>query len=77
MITPAEVMAARKLLGWSQKELARRAVISSSVLSAFERRRVRPAPATVRHLQSILESAGVVFVEENGEGPGVRLRKAK
>jgi len=24
-----------------------------------------------------LESAGVIFVEENGEGPGVRLRKAK
>jgi hypothetical protein len=23
-----------------------------------------------------LESAGVIFVEENGEGPGVRLRKA-
>jgi hypothetical protein len=22
-----------------------------------------------------LESAGVIFVEENGEGPGVRLRK--
>ena len=24
-----------------------------------------------------LESAGVIFVEENGDGPGVRLRKAK
>jgi hypothetical protein len=23
-----------------------------------------------------LESAGVIFVEENGDGPGVRLRKA-
>jgi hypothetical protein len=23
-----------------------------------------------------LESAGVIFVDENGEGPGVRLRKA-
>jgi hypothetical protein len=22
-----------------------------------------------------LESAGVIFIEENGEGPGVRLRK--
>jgi hypothetical protein len=22
-----------------------------------------------------LEAAGVIFVEENGEGPGVRLRK--
>jgi hypothetical protein len=24
-----------------------------------------------------LESAGVIFVEENGEGPGVRLRKGR
>ena len=30
-----------------------------------------------RHTISIepLESAGVIFVEENGEGPGVRLKK--
>ena len=24
----------------------------------------------------VIESAGVIFVKENGEGPGVRLRKA-
>ena len=27
-------------------------------------------------IQRALEAAGVVFVEENGHGPGVRLRKA-
>jgi hypothetical protein len=27
-------------------------------------------------VRAALESAGVIFVEENGEGPGVRLRKA-
>jgi hypothetical protein len=27
-------------------------------------------------LQAALEAAGVIFIEENGEGPGVRLRKA-
>jgi hypothetical protein len=27
-------------------------------------------------LRAALEAAGVIFVEENGEGPGVRLRKA-
>jgi hypothetical protein len=26
-------------------------------------------------LRAALEAAGVIFVEENGEGPGVRLRK--
>ncbi|WP_425284915.1 transcriptional regulator [Methylobacterium pseudosasicola] len=27
-------------------------------------------------LVAALEAAGVIFIEENGEGPGVRLRKA-
>ena len=27
-------------------------------------------------IRAALETAGVIFVEENGEGPGVRLRKA-
>lgn len=26
-------------------------------------------------IRSSLEAAGVIFVDENGEGPGVRLRK--
>jgi hypothetical protein len=25
----------------------------------------------------LVQSAGVIFVEENGEGPGVRLRKGR
>jgi hypothetical protein len=29
----------------------------------------------VAAIRAALESAGVIFVEENGEGPGVRLRK--
>lgn len=33
-------------------------------------------PRTVAAVRSALESAGVIFVEENGEGPGVRLRKS-
>jgi hypothetical protein len=26
-------------------------------------------------MRAALEAAGIIFVEENGEGPGVRLRK--
>ncbi|WP_370736394.1 hypothetical protein [Beijerinckia mobilis] len=41
-----------------------------------------PGPAAgmmnnVAAIRQALESAGVIFVEENGEGPGVRLRKGK
>ena len=28
-------------------------------------------------LVAALESAGVIFIDENGEGPGVRLRKGR
>jgi hypothetical protein len=27
-------------------------------------------------VRAALESAGVIFIDDNGEGPGVRLRKA-
>jgi hypothetical protein len=33
--------------------------------------------ANAASVRAALESAGVIFVEENGEGPGVRLRKEK
>ncbi len=32
-------------------------------------------PRTIAAIRAALEAAGVIFVEENGEGPGVRLRK--
>ncbi len=32
---------------------------------------------TLAALQQALETAGVIFVPENGEGAGVRLRKAQ
>jgi hypothetical protein len=28
-------------------------------------------------MRTALEAAGIIFIEENGEGPGVRLRKMK
>jgi transcriptional regulator with XRE-family HTH domain len=31
--------------------------------------------STMEAIRRALEAAGVIFVEENGDGPGVRLRK--
>ncbi|WP_244436220.1 hypothetical protein [Sinorhizobium fredii] len=31
--------------------------------------------STMQAIRSALEAAGVIFIDENGEGPGVRLRK--
>lgn len=30
---------------------------------------------TIRSIRSAFEAAGVIFIPENGEGPGVRLAK--
>lgn len=36
---------------------------------------VRVRLDTLYQVQGALKTAGVIFVEENGEGPGIRLRK--
>ena len=32
---------------------------------------------TLRALEAALEATGVIFIDENGQGPGVRLRKER
>lgn len=68
--------AARGLLDWSQTELGSRANLSESTIRDFEKGRRVPSPNNLAAIQHALESAGVIFVQENGDGPGVRLRKA-
>jgi len=76
-INGAQVKAARLLLGWAQSELAGKSDTSEWTLRQFEQTARRPPAFVVLAVQRVLESAGVIFVEKNGEGPGVRLRKRK
>ena len=32
-------------------------------------------PRTISAVQHALETAGIIFIDENGDGPGVRLKK--
>ena len=41
----------------------------------LERLARTPCPIALDRLKSALEVAGVEFIDENGGGPGVRLRK--
>jgi transcriptional regulator with XRE-family HTH domain len=66
---------ARAALQLGVRELASAAGLSSMTVSRFENGHSRGYDDTIEKLQRALESAGVIFVEENGEGPGVRLRK--
>jgi predicted transcriptional regulator len=75
MITPAQCRAARGLLDWSQQDLAREAEVGIVTVRQLEAGIVQPRRSTLVVVRQSLEAAGVQFIEENGGGPGVRLRK--
>ncbi len=58
-----------------QATLAEAANVSRNTVVDFEKGRRSPNTNNLLALQNALEAAGVIFVAENGEGPGVRLKK--
>jgi transcriptional regulator with XRE-family HTH domain len=75
MITNAQCRGARGLIGFSQRDLAEAAEVAHRTLADFETGTRSPHPRTLDAIQAALEAAGVIFIDANGEGPGVRLRK--
>ncbi len=74
-ITPAQCRGARGVLDFTQPELASKAKLGLSTIIDFERSRRPVSARAITAIRSALEAAGVIFVEGNGDGPGVRLRK--
>jgi len=74
MISPEQSRAARALLNWSQPELAAASGVSVSTIRDFETGKRMPIPANRKALQQAMETGGVLFIDQNGNGAGVRLR---
>lgn len=76
-ITGAQLRAGRALIRWRAEDLAEAAKVGVATVRRAEGSDgpVTMTAANAAALRSALESAGVLFVEENGEGPGVRLKK--
>lgn len=74
-LTPAQCRAGRGLVSLSQEQLAEAANVGPSTVRNFEAGRSIPMSNNLTAIQKALEAAGVIFIAENGEGPGVRLRK--
>jgi DNA-binding XRE family transcriptional regulator len=74
MISSAQCRAARSLLDWSQQKLADEAGVGIVTVRQLEAGTHRPRRSTVQVVRQCLEAAGVEFIDENGGGPGVRLR---
>jgi predicted transcriptional regulator len=71
------IRAARALLRWGQRDLAEASSISLPTIKRLESQPGAMAAhmSTVVALRKAIEEAGVDFIEENGGGQGVRLRK--
>lgn len=76
MITPRQVRAARALLGWSQQDLADKAIISLNAVTRLERGQVDPRVSTLEALEKVLTRAGIEFLS-NSAGEGVKLVKRR
>ena len=66
------------LLGLTQAQLASRSGIGLATLKRIESAgtELTGTAKTMSRIQKALETAGVTFIDEEGEqGPGVRLRK--
>ncbi|MFT6675923.1 MAG: transcriptional regulator with XRE-family HTH domain [Sulfitobacter sp.] len=70
----SQCRAARAILGITQQDLADASNVNKRTIMDFESGKRTPVPATITTLRLALESAGAVFIPENGGGAGVRLR---
>jgi transcriptional regulator with XRE-family HTH domain len=73
-ITAVQAVMARAALGWTVQEAGRHAGVGANTVSRFETG-TDAREATKRALRAAYEAVGIIFIAENGEGPGVRLRK--
>jgi transcriptional regulator with XRE-family HTH domain len=74
IMSPVQCRMARAALGLGVRELAAAAKVSTDTVARFERGEDLKE-RTIEALQRTFEAAGVEFIDENGGGPGVRLKK--
>jgi DNA-binding transcriptional regulator YiaG len=65
-LTPAQVKAARQMLGWSISALASRVRVSTSTLQKFEAAQARYSTLDLDLVREALECAGVEFITVGG-----------
>jgi transcriptional regulator with XRE-family HTH domain len=73
----AQIRAARALLRWSGADLVRESGVSHATIHRAEAVNGKTAMtlANASSIRRALEAAGVELLDENGGGPGARLRQ--
>jgi transcriptional regulator with XRE-family HTH domain len=70
-----QIKMARAALGWSIEQLADRTEVSSRTIKRIEAQAGSPTAtaANLRLIRTTLEDAGIEFIGDAANGPGVRL----
>ena len=77
LTTGNQLKAARALIGIEQSKLAEKAGLNVNTIRNMEASEAGPIAGravNVRAVQKALEDQGILFIEPNGGGPGVRLK---
>lgn len=79
MLTGEQIRAGRALARLEQTELAEKSGISIATVKRLEGTKgpINANTATEAAIRRALSELGVIVIDENGEGPGVRLRRAR
>jgi hypothetical protein len=79
LLTSEQLRAARAILRLEQKRLSELSTVSLATIKRLEAipGELSANRPTIAALQRALESGGVEFIDENGGGAGIRLRKPK
>jgi transcriptional regulator with XRE-family HTH domain len=75
MITRTQLKMARAALGWGVRDLARRTGLAANTISRYENGTDALSGTLVR-LRMTLEREGLVFLDDDGSGDGVRFKPA-
>ncbi len=74
-ISPAQVRAARSLVGVTREQLAEASGVPLRTVARLELGEGSPQKRTLTAVRHALEAAGIEFIAENGGGAGVRLSR--
>jgi len=76
-LTSSQIRAARALIKWSAEDLARQSSVSLRTIRRAELNNTETSMTAPNEMaiRRAFELAGVEFIDENGGGPGVRLKK--
>eukprot|EP01037_Dinobryon_pediforme_P031638 gene31638-36231_t len=73
MISARQIRAARALLGWSQQDLADKAIVSLNAVVRIETGKVDPRLSTLTAIEAALTKGGVEFIQASARAEANQL----